>query len=264
MKTRFRLALTICLPLLLAAPVQAASSAPKPEPVKTDPVKLVPNLVAVLTLVGDTAQLASVGGPRGDQAQLTEWTATPTGQLDAAALRAVDQRVRAEGSKRETKLFTSTTRSLFGDPAGLFVGGKLNLPGKLGDAVRQSGAPRLLLITRSQQDAGLAPALPARVSATLDGAGFVLDQRPADQIGFDGRPGLPTLSAYAFLRVALIDVTDMHLVREQSIAVARRLSVPRESAASPWNLLTAEQRVEPLIALIEAELPKAVGAVIGD
>jgi hypothetical protein len=166
-------------------------------------------------------------------------------------LQSLDAAVKAVGQGREIKLYTSSTRSLFGDPAHLFVDGKLSLPGKLGEAVRQSGAAKLLLVTRSRQEPALAAVLPARILATLEGPGFVLDQRPSAQIGFDGRPGLPVLAPYVSIRVALVDLSDLKLKREQSMAVAARLPVSAEAAANPWAATTGEQRVkalEPLIA----------------
>ena len=84
----------------------------------------------------------------------------------------------------------------------------------------------------------------------------------AAQIGFDGQPGLPVLAPYVSIRVALVDLADLRLKREQSLAVASRLPVTRESAANPWAATTVEQRVKALEALIEAELPKAVKSLV--
>jgi hypothetical protein len=125
--------------------------------------------------------------------------------------------------------------------------------------VRQSGAATLLLVTRSRQEPALASALPARILTTLEGPGFVLDQRPSAQIGFDGQPGRAVLVPYVSIRVALVDLADLKLRREQSLAVASRL--PVQVDANPWAATTAEQRVKALEDLIEAELPKAVVAL---
>jgi len=269
MKSLRLVALALCWPVFALAqtslhdrarPADAKPDA-KPE-VKLEPAKIVPHRFAVLTLLGDGVQLVSLGVTRSEAPLSGEWTATPAGQIDDAALRAVDQAVRASLPQRETKLYTSSTKSLFGDPAALFVDGKLTLPGKLVDGIRQSGAAQLLLVTRNRQEPVLAAALPDRVGTQLDGAGYVLDMRPAAQIGIDGQGGLPIVVPYAFIRVALIDVADMRLRREQSIAVARRLPVLREAAANPWAGLTPVQRLEALSALIEAELPKAVSALL--
>ncbi|PZP34592.1 MAG: hypothetical protein DI603_06480 [Roseateles depolymerans] len=232
---------------------------PPPEPVAAsspaDDVKRDPNKIAVLSLLGDAVQLLNLTPQRGDTVQPGEWMASPAGGVDNAALQAIDQALHKQG--RELKLYTSTTRSLYGDPSTLFAGGKLNLPGQLGEAVRSSGAGQLLLITRSRQEAGLAAALPARVLTSLEGPGFVLDQRPTAQIGVDGQGGLPVLAPFVSVRVALIDLGDLRLKRERSVAVAQRLTVGRDVAANPWAALSTEQRVKALEALIEAELPAA-------
>lgn len=254
---------------LLLVPALALGQSAKPKaapppaaaPVE-DSVKRDPNKFAALSVLGDNVQLISLTPARGDVAQPGDWTATPAAGLDNAVLQALDAAVKAVAKDREIKLYTSTTRSLFGDPAGLFVDGRLSLPGKLGDAVRQSGAATLLLVTRSRQEPGLAAALPARITATLEGPGFVLDQRPSGQIGFDGQGGLPVLAPFISIRVALVDLNDLKLKREQSIAVATRLPVPRDAAANPWAALTPEQRVKALEALIEAELPRAVQGLV--
>jgi len=258
------------LPLLAFVPAlafgQSLKTKPEPPPPAApaahDNVPRDPNRFAGLSLLGDSVQLINLTPARGDTAQSGEWASTPAGGLDNAVLQALNGAVKASGQGREIKLYTSSTRSLFGDPANLFVDGKLSLPGKLGEAVRQSGASKLLLVTRSRQEPALAAALPARILATLEGPGFVLDQRPSAQIGFDGQSGLPVFAPYVSIRVALIDLSDLKLRREQSLAVAARLPVQRESAANPWAATTPEQRVQALEALIEAELPRAVKSLV--
>lgn len=243
---------------------------PPPEPAKPaapavdDQTPRDPNKFAALSLLGDNVQLLNLTPARGDTVQSGDWTATPAGGLDNAALQALNEAVKAVDDKRQVKLYTTSTRSLFGDPAKLFVDGKLALPGKLGEAVRQSGAARLLLVTRSRQEPALAAALPGRILATIEGPGFVLDQRPSGQIGFDGQVGLPVLAPYVSIRVSVVDLTDMRLLREQSLAAASRLPVAREDAANPWAAMTAEQRVKALEALIEAELPKSVKGLVAN
>lgn len=249
--------LLLALALLLSPALATAQPAAVDDKTPRDPARF-----AALSLLGDNVQLISLTSARGDTPQTGEWTASPTGALDNAVLQALNQAVRAGDAKREIKLYTSTTRSLFGDPAQLFVDGRLSLPGKLGDAVRQSGAATLLLVTRSRQEPALARALPARIVTTLEGPGFVLDQRPAGQIGFDGQPGPPVFAPYVSLRVAVVDLADLRLRREQSIAVAARLPVAAEAAANPWAATTAEQRVKALEALIDEELPKAVAPLV--
>ena len=88
----------------------------------------------------------------------------------------------------------------------------------------------------------------------------MLDQRPNAQIGFDGQPGKSMLAPYVSIRVALIDLSDLKLKREQSLAVSARLPVTGD--ANPWAATTAEQRVKALEALIEVELPKAVASLV--
>jgi hypothetical protein len=256
----------ICLLTLLPALAYGQSmksKAPPPpaaQPAVEDKTPRDPNKFAALSLLGDNVQLISLSPARGDTVQSGEWTSSPTGGLDNAVLQSLNEAIKAAGKDRQVKLYTSTTRSLFGDPANLFVDGKLSLPGQLGDAVRQSGATQLLLVTRSRQEPALAAGLPARILATLEGPGFVLDQRPNAQIGFDGQPGKSVLAPYVSIRVALVDLSDLKLKREQSLAVSARLPVTGD--ANPWGATTAEQRVKALEALIEAELPKAVAGLV--
>lgn len=258
-----RLICLLCLlPALAFGQKHKGAPPPPPEPVVEDNTPRDPNRFAALSLLGDSVQLISLSPARGDTVQTGEWTATPAGGLDNAVLQALDKTVKASGKDGEVKLYTSSTRSLFGDPANLFVNGRLSLPGKLGEAVRQSGAGQLLLITRSRQEPALAAALPQRILASLEGPGFVLDQRPSAQIGFDGQGGLPVFAPYVSIRVALVDLSDLKLKREQSLAVASRLPVAAADAANPWAATTPEQRVKALEALIEAELPKAVKGLV--
>lgn len=264
MKRRLLYLLPLLPALAFAQGKHKAEPPPRPEPAVDDKTPRAPNRFAALSLLGDNVQLLNLTPARGDTVQSGDWTATPPGGLDNAVLQTLNAAVKAVDDKREVKLYTTTTRSLFGDPARLFVDGKLALPGKLGEAVRQSGAARLLLVTRSRQEPALAAALPGRILTALEGPGFVLDQRPSVQIGFDGQAGLPVLAAYMSIRVSVIDLSDMKLLREQSLAAAARLPVARESAANPWAATTAEQRVKALEALIEVELPKAVKGLVAN
>jgi len=263
------------LPALALAQPPKKHGAPPPPPPPPEPAKPAapavddkaprdPNKFAALSLLGDNVQLLNLTPARGDTVQSGDWTATPPGGLDNAVLQALNEAIKAVDDKREVKLYTSSTRSLFGDPANLFVDGKLALPGKLGDAVRQSGAAKLLLVTRSRQEPALAAALPGRILTTIEGPGFVLDQRPSGQIGFDGQAGLPVFASYVSIRVSVVDLGDMKLRREQSLAASGRLPVTREAAANPWAATTAEQRVKALEALIEVELPKAVKGLVAN
>ncbi|HEY0957322.1 MAG TPA: hypothetical protein VGE36_21395 [Roseateles sp.] len=261
MKRRLLYVLAL-LPALALAQKKAAPPPPEPEPAVEDKTPRDPNKFAALSLLGDSVQLLNLTPARGDTVQAGEWTAKPAGSLDNAVLQALNTAVKASDDKREIKLYTSSTRSLFGDPAKLFVDGKLSLPGNLATAVRSGGAGKLLLVTRSLQEPGLIATLPARIHTSLEGPGFVLDQRPSGQIGFDGQGGLPVFAPYVSIRVALIDLGDLRLRREQSLAVGTRLPVARETAANPWAATTPEQRVQALEALIEAELPKAVATLV--
>ena len=240
------------------APAVAAKAASAVE----DKTPRDPNKFAILSVLGDSVQLLSLTPARGDTVQTGEWTATPAGGLDDAVLQTLNAAVKAGNDKREVKLYTSTTRSLFGDPANLFVDGKLSLPGNLATAVRTGGAGHLLLVTRSRQEPALAAALPARILTSLEGPGFVLDQRPSAQIGFDGQPVPPLFAPYVSIRIALIDLADFKLRRERSIAVATRLPVGAQAGGNPWAATTAEQRVKALEALIAAELPAAVKSLM--
>lgn len=250
------------LPALALAESAKKPAPPTPAPAVEDKTPRDPNKFAALSLLGDGVQLLSLTPARGDTVQTGEWRATPAGGLDNAVLQALNVAVKAASDKHEVKLYTSSTRSLYGDPALLFVDGKLSLPGNLATAVRSGGAGKLLLVTRSVQEPAQVKALPARVLNTLEGPGFVLDQRPSGQIGFDGNAGLPVFAPYVSLRVALIDLGDLRLRREQSLAVGTRLPVTREAAANPWAATTPEQRVEALEALIAEELPKAVAGLV--
>jgi len=262
MKSRLLILFALLPALAFGQSIKNKQPAPAPEPVVEDKTPRDPNKFAVLSLLGDSVQLINLTPARGDSVQSGEWTAAPSGGLDNAVLQTLNTAVKDSAKNREAKLYTSSTRSMFGDPANLFVDGKLKLPGKLGEAVRQSGAGQLLLITRSRQEPALAAALPARILTSLEGPGFVLDQRPSAQVGFDGQGGLPVFAPYVSIRVALIDLSDLKLKREQSLAVASRLPVAREAAANPWAATTPEQRVKALEALIEAELPNAVKSLV--
>lgn len=261
---RVLFALLLALPLLASAqtPASTSASAPanKPSAAASAPAVAKRKLTA-LAVTGESIQLLTLQADRGNLTSAGSWQLSPGSVFDSELLAAVSGAVAAAAPDREIKTYTSSTRSLFGDPASLFVDGKLTLPGTLGDALRGRGATHLFLITRAQQSPALVPALPDKIATPLEGAGFVIDLRPTGQIGIDGNPGLPILTAYLSLRVALVDLADYRLVKEQSILVGQRLPVER-GVANPFVALSPEARLAALKALVAAELPQAIKTLL--
>lgn len=264
---RVLLALLLALPLLVSAQTsaQTPASAPAAKPHAAGGAASAPAVakrkLTALAVTGEGIQLLTLQADRGNLTHTGSWQLSPGSLFDSELLAAVSDAVKAAAPDREIKTYTTSTRSLFGDPAGLFVDGKLTLPGTLGDALRLGGATHLFMVTRAQQAPALVPALPDKIATPLEGAGFVIDLRPTGQIGMDGNPGLPILAAYLSLRVALVDMKDYRLVKEQSIIVGQRLPVER-GVANPFVALSPEARLAALKALVAAELPQAIKALL--
>ncbi len=257
---RVLFALLLALPLLAGAQTYAVPAAKAASATVAPPAAAKRKLTA-LAVTGDGIQLLTLPADRGNLVNTGAWQLSPGSLFDSELLAVVADTVKAAGPDRDIKTYTTSTRSLFGDPAGLFVNGKLTLPGTLGSALKVGGVTHLFLVTRAQQSAALVPALPDKIGTPLDGAGFVIDLRPTGQIGMDGNPGLPVLVAYLSLRVALVDLADDRLVKEQSILVGQRLPVER-GAANPLAALSPEARLAALKALVAAELPQAIKALL--
>ena len=122
------------------------------------------------------------------------------------------------------------------------------------------GATHPFLITRAQQSPALVPALPDKIATPLEGAGFVIDLRPTGQIGIDGNRACRSWRLTLSLRVALVDLADYRLVKEQSILVGQRLPVERGVANPLWRSARgAAGRAQGLVA---AELPQAIKTLL--
>lgn len=260
---RVLLALLLALPLLAGAqtPATPAAKAPAAGPSAPASPPAAKRKLTALAVTGDGVQLLTLQADRGNLTTTGAWQLSPGSLFDSELLAAISDAVKAAAPDRDIRTYTSATRSLFGDPAGLFVDGKLTLPGTLGDALRLGGATHLFLVTRAQQSPALVPVLPDKIATPLDGAGFVIDLRPTGQIGMDGNPGLPILAAYLSLRVALVDLSDYRLVKEQSIIIGKRLPVER-GVTNPLAALSPEARLAALRSLAEAELPQAIKALL--
>lgn len=161
-------------------------------------------------------------------------------------------------------LYRSQDPALFDRPWSLFDDDKVVLPDDLVAAMKADGAQRLLLLTRHRQDADLHARNTSEGSGKLEGIGFYIDRTKKMHRSDTGESGRGFLAPYVYLRLSLVNLADRRLIGDQVIDGSRTISTAHnEDSFDPWDVLTPEQKVATLLAILDQHLGNAVPRVLG-
>ncbi|HUI98931.1 MAG TPA: hypothetical protein VLY46_01795 [Usitatibacter sp.] len=235
--------------LLLAGPAPAAQ-----------------NVYAVMSLVGDGLLVVRHRPVTGTSLPDTVHEFLPVKDpiFDRTALLAVDEAVgKAEpGAKTvllgaDASLVEAQSRALADDDPARSIAAavRARLPA--------TGATRLILVVKSRHPAWIEFGESHVGSGMLEGLGYYIDDAvlPLDrQTTGDTDVGL--LAPFAYFTVALVDLASGKVVAEKSVHAARSVSEKFSQTLSPWDALTAEQKVSFVRDLLRRELAGAVPALL--
>jgi hypothetical protein len=186
------------------------------------------------------------------------------GVFDRYALEAVQQAVqRNEPGARVTMLTLPTTSRLYNEPDRIFESRPVALPGAVVDALLAVKATHLFLLTKIRGETRIPLVDRTTGRGTVRGLGFYVDSELRLQRSETGEASSGVLAPFAYLRLSLIDIETGEVLREQSIRAMRPyILAGRPDVVDPWQLLTAEEKVDALKQLLEDELARAVPTLL--
>jgi len=182
--------------------------------------------------------------------------------FDVEALRIIHSSLQKADNGPVT-LYRGKDPALFERPLALFDGDRARLPDQLITSMRADGAERLLLVTRHRREADLHEQHGGIGSGPLEGMGYYIDGRKKMRRSDTGEIGRGFLAPFVYLRLTLVDLADQRVLKEQMISGSTTLSVARaKDSFDPWDVLTAEQKINTLLRIMDRELRQAVPKVI--
>jgi hypothetical protein len=216
--------------------------------------------IAVLSLMGDSLTLVAhhpVTGSRVDQND-KETVAVPPATFDAAALMGVRDALSPQGGAESARLVPAAGLKI--DAEHLIDAGRFTPTPELSAALTQSGADRLVLLTRRRAPSQLRLARESAGSGELEGIGFYVDGALRTRRS-DGEKGVGFLAAYAYYDVYLIDLASLQVLGHHAVEASATRSAARAEDGQPWDAATAEQKVRILRTMIRRQTAKAFAAV---
>jgi hypothetical protein len=181
------------------------------------------------------------------------------GAFDRLALQALQRAVqRSEPGAQVTMLALPTTSRLYTEPDRIFGSKAVALPGAVVDALIAAKATHLFLLTKIRDDVRV-PLVDRTIGiGTVRGLGFYVDTEVRLQRQQTGEVSSGVLAPFVYVRLSLVDVASGEILRDQSIRAMRPFIPAGRDALDPWQLLTAEEKVDALKSLLEDELARVV------
>ena len=256
--TTRRVCCTFALALALAAGAAAQPATPPPATV-----------FAVLSLVGDQFTVVSRKDEVGSRLDQNTRRSYPidTPVLDEYALDA------AERTIGRLKPGASVLRFSIRDPRLFELQDKLLVDSNesrgmreaLAKLAREHQANRLLIVTKSRDDARFKIYSGSIGTGKISGLGFYLD--PTTRMGRleTGEEAFGFLGPYAYVNVALVDAATMALIRSAPVRESvTSLPVHSKGAVVAWDSLTAEQKLNALERNLRSAVETGTTAVLAD
>jgi hypothetical protein len=219
---------------------------------------------AVVSLIGDELVVVYVGLQTGTllDPNRSRTVADPTGTMDRYALDAAGRALQAGGAPAAT-LLTLPPSPLHAQAERWGDDKTVSLPGPLVDALTQSGASHLVLLTKHRADASI-PLLDSRKgTGKLRGLGFYVDTHSRIRMVESGATETGLLATYAYFTLTLADARTGVVLNQRHRAAARPYPLAAsKTAMDPWDVLKPEEKVARLRGLLQSELAREVPLLI--
>jgi hypothetical protein len=221
--------------------------------------------LAALSLVGDKIEVVYARPETGSHMNHNSRRAfdDAEGTLDRFVLQAVDRAVRRSQPGAALAMLALPGTALYEQPERAFDGRQVALPGPAVDAIVASKASHLLLLTKFR-DAAQAPLHDSTVGVgTVRGLGFYVDNDIRLQLRDTGATAAGLLAPFVYVRISLVDVDSGEVLREELVrAMETHSTAENRQATVPWDVLSAQQKIEALHNLIERSIGDATAKLL--
>lgn len=221
---------------------------------------------AVLSVIGDKMTVVAFRTPTASNLDRNERAEIPARQaFDRTALLVADDAIMAARPEARVILLQSNDPALFALQAESLGQSGAAEPAweTLRALLKQTGATRLLLVSKYRADARLRSRDSYIGTGKLAGIGFYLDELMEMTQYTTGESNQGFIAPYVYVTVSLLDTQQMRLIRRRDVMESQVVSLGnRGSATRAWEAMTTEAKVNSLQSLIRAAVSGAVPDVL--
>lgn len=133
----------------------------------------------------------------------------------------------------------------------------------LADAARQVGCTQVLALMKWRAVAKLRLARSSIGNGMLEGLGFYIDPKLPTVIEGTQQSSIGVLAPYAYMRLLHVDAGQAKALGSETAQASTSVAPPTGSLEHPWDALSAEQKVQTLLNLMDEELDLMVPRLLG-
>lgn len=237
--------------LLIALTVSGAAQSGSP-----------PRNVAIVSLIGDVMTVDVYRARTGTSINKNDQTVIPVTNafFDRAALASTADAVFARLPQDASVATLAVPKRGSGfDPAGLLVDDAVSRSNPLVAALRNEGFSHLVAITRHRSPARVEMADGSVGAGNLEGLGFYVDHSIRTERVDNRAPAYGIIAPYVYIRLLLIDLDTLAIQGDQKVtASVVRTSEANRQGEDPWGALSAEEKAEMLLSLLNRQVKEAV------
>jgi len=245
-------ALTLAFLLAAFAPIASAADA---------------RTYAIVSLIGDQFTIVQRESATGSHIRRNQRKAVrfENAAIDREAIVAADEALQARGAggalpalvvMRDASVLRAQERML---EQGADV--KELLPA-LRLALRDKHPSHVILVAKHRADAAIPVKDGSVGDGRLDGVGFYLDPTYHEDSGYGRADYRGFIAPFAYFQVALVDLERGEVLRREAATAAFMRTNERSDSLTPWDVLTAAEKVEALEDMVRRETQRMVKAVL--
>lgn len=145
---------------------------------------------------------------------------------------------------------------------GLFADAGKPLLDSLRKALAAANVTHIVLLTRLRGDAAFPLKEGPTGQGTVEGLGFYLDRHTKLKVEKSGDRDEGFLGSFAYYRLVLFDLTGGKVVGTEDARAAETFLLAGTDKTHPWDVLTAEQKIDELDRLLKRSAGQAVAALV--
>lgn len=224
-----------------------------------------PKKLAVMSLLGTDIQVVETAQQVGSRMPTRPTTLNlKSGLMDNRAMLMIDQYARGHFAPQnikmlatQGKMWTELQQDAIAGPAGM-----RDLIATATDAARQADCTHALVLMKYRSTAQLKLAYSTIGLGMIEGMGFYIDSElQTTEIGTQNT-SKGVLAPYVYMQLLLIDVNKAALLGSQTAKASTHFAPENGTLTAPWDVLSAEGKVESLTKLMESELARMVPSVL--
>jgi hypothetical protein len=216
--------------------------------------------LAALSLVGDKIEIVSARpeiGSRINQNRRRTFD-DAEGTLDRYVLQAVERAVQRQERGASLAMLALPGSVLYEQPERAFDGRQVALPGSVVDALLAGRVSHLLLLTKVRDATRLPLYDTTSGVGSVQGIGFYVDSDLRLTVRSTGHTTEGFLAPFVYITISLVDVQSGEVLREEVVREMRSYATAENpNALVPWDVLSAEQKIDALHALIDRAVGEA-------